>query len=190
MSDKARKYARLAALIALIAALWVAGSRPQVRAFFEIEHLRQLTAESGVVGMAAFVGIFAGGYLLQVPAMVFVVTALVGWGPLLGGLLAFAGSLIAACINFFALRSVGGTPLADVEHRWVRKLLSQLDDHPIRTVFLLRTLLYLNPVMNLPLVLSGVRFRDYLIGSALGFVVPLTVIILALDTVMRVFGLT
>lgn len=184
MSKDSFKYTRLGILIGLGAALYIAGSRPELQVYFELDYLRSLADEAGLAGMATFVGIFAGGYLMQIPGLLFVVAALVGWGPLTGGILAFLGSVLASALSFAAVRTVGGSPLAEVENKWVRKLLSKLDDHPARTVFVLRTFFYMNPVMNLPLVLSGVKFRDYFIGSTLGFIIPLGVIIFALDTVM------
>lgn len=184
MSKDAFKFTRLGILIGLGAALYIAGTRPELQVYFELDYLRSLADDAGLAGMATFVGIFAGGYLMQIPGLVFVVAALLGWGPVNGGILAFFGSTLASALSFGTVRTVGGSPLADVENKWVRKLLSKLDDHPVRTVFLLRTFFYMNPVMNLPLVLSGVKFRDYFIGSVFGFVIPLAVVIAALDTVM------
>ena len=42
----------------------------------------------------------------------------------------------------------------------------------IRTVFLLRLFLWLAPALNYALALTHVKYRDYLIGSALGLIVP------------------
>ena len=190
MSKRAKTALRMAALVALIGVLYVAGTHPSIRPYFSIEYLRAVTGESGVVGMAAFVALYTGGYLLQIPGLPFVLVALLAWGPWLGSLVAFLGSIAATTASFWTFRSVGGSPLDGIEHDWARKALDHIDDHPIRTVALLRAVFYVNPVINLPLVLSGVRFRDYLIGSILGFGVPLTTIALLMDLLLNWFGIT
>ena len=185
MSDKTRKYLRLGALVALIGGLYLAGNHSALAPYFEVDYLRSLTTEAGAAGMATFVALFCAGYLMQIPGMIFVVLALVGWGPWGGGILALGASILATILSFGMVRSVGGSPLEDVENRWARKLLDQIDERPVRTTFVLRVVFYMNPLINVPLVLSGIRFRDYLVGSALGFILPLGVVMAGLDFVLR-----
>jgi uncharacterized membrane protein YdjX (TVP38/TMEM64 family) len=54
----------------------------------------------------------------------------------------------------------------------VRRILAQLDDHPIRTVILLRLILSMSPQVNYALALSSVRPRDFFVGSAVGLFAP------------------
>ena len=51
-------------------------------------------------------------------------------------------------------------------------MLARLDERPVTTVIVLRTLLWLAPPLNYALALSSIRFRHYLIGSALGLLLP------------------
>ena len=44
------------------------------------------------------------------------------------------------------------------------------------------------PPLNVALALSGVRFRDYLLGTALGLPVPVALFTIFFDTANRVFG--
>jgi uncharacterized membrane protein YdjX (TVP38/TMEM64 family) len=184
MSKDVLKYWRLAALVGVGAALYFAGTHPELQPYFELDYLRSLADQAGMAGMATFVGVFVAGYLMQIPGMIFVVAALLGWGPIAGGLIAFVGALLASVANFWAVRAVGGSLLSEVENDWVKKMLGKLDDHPVRTVVVLRTFFFMNPVMHLPLVLSGVPFRPYIIGSLVGLIAPIAVISLSLDTVM------
>ncbi len=62
------------------------------------------------------------------------------------------------------VRAAGESPLAACSRR--------LDERPITTVLLLRTVFWLAPPLNYALALSSVRFRHYLIGSAAGLVAP------------------
>lgn len=188
MKPRAATVARLALLFGVAFVLYLVGTQPDVQAYFELEHLRGMIARAGLIGMLGYVALFAAGNMVQVPALVFISLALLAWGPLTGGALALVGSLAATSVSYWTVRSVGGSPLAEVDNRWVRALLAQLDDHPIRTLVLGRAILYMSPVLNYPLALSGMRFRDYLLGSALGFIAPIAVIALALDTALQWIG--
>ncbi|MFB6263118.1 MAG: TVP38/TMEM64 family protein [Bradymonadaceae bacterium] len=176
MSDRTFKILRFVALVLLVAGLFFAGTRPAVQAFFDLEYLRETTADAGFLGIVSFLGIWIVACLMQVPGAVFVVAALLGWGTVAGSLIAFVGLTVTTSASFWTLRGVGGSPVADLDYDWVRQMLDRLDDKPIRTVALLRVFFLVNPVVNTSLVLTEVRFRDYLLGSMAGFVIPLGVI--------------
>jgi len=184
MSAGTKRIVRLVALAVLFVGLVVVGSRPSVQALFALEHLRTITSDAGVLGMLAFVGLCTGGYLLRVPGIMFVLVALLGWGSIAGSLMSFVGLTVAVSVSFWAFRGVGGSPIADIDSKWVRSILGQLDDHPVRTVALLRVVFFVNPIVNLSLVLTGVRFRDYLVGTVLGVILPLAAMALAGDWLM------
>lgn len=189
MSNVALKYWRLAALVGLGVGLYLAGTHPELQVYFELDYLRALANEAGIAGMASFLGIFVVGYLMQIPGLIFVVAALLGWGPITGGLIGFIGAIIASTANFWTVRAIGGSLLSKVENRWVKKALDKLDEHPVRMVIVLRTIFFMSPVMHLPLVLSGVPFRAYLLGTLIGLVLPVVIIAFSLDWVMAWMGL-
>lgn len=184
MSPRQIKYLRLAALALVLGGLVYAGTRPEVLACFELEYLRGITSRAGFLGILTFLGLWVLSYLMQIPGIVFIVAALLGWGALGGSLISFVGLTAATSVSFWTIRTVGGSPASDIENSWARKMLDQLEDRPIRTVTVLRTVFLVNPVVNLSLVLTDVRFRDYLVGSMLGFILPLGVIACATETVM------
>lgn len=189
LRSNASKYWRRAALVGVGAGLYLAGTHPELQAYFELDYLRSLADDAGFAGMATFVGIFVAGYLMQIPGMIFVAAALLGWGPITGGIISFVGAILASTANFWAVRAVGGSLLKEVENDWVRKGLDKLDDSPVRTVVVLRSIFFMNPVMHLPLVLSGVRFRPYFAGTLVGLVLPIVVISFSLDWVIAWLGL-
>lgn len=185
MSRRTVQLLRLAALAALIGALFVAGTRPSVQGYFELDYLRQITSRAGLVGVVIFLGLWAVSYLMQVPAIVFIVAALLGWGSLVGSAIAFTGLIFTTSVSFWTFRFVGGSPLAELDGDWTRSMFEQLDDRPIRTVAILRLVFLVNPLVNLSLVLTDIRYRDYLAGSMIGIVVPLAIIALATDTIIH-----
>jgi uncharacterized membrane protein YdjX (TVP38/TMEM64 family) len=111
--------------------------------------------------------------------MVFVAAAALAYGPVYGAVLAYAGALASVSVTFAFVRGVGGKPLATVRWPFARRLLAHLDRRPVLTIALLRLVLWISPPISYALALSGVRFRSYLAGSALGLAIPVPVIAFA-----------
>ena len=110
------------------------------------------------------------------------------FGRLWGGLLGWSASLVALSVTFFFARAGGGKPLAEVKNARVRRVLSRLDSHPFLTIFTLRTFFTLSAWLNYSLALSGVRYRDYLVASATGLVVPIVVFTFFFDAILRLYS--
>ena len=66
----------------------------------------------------------------------------------------------------------------------MRKWMGRLETQPIRTIALLRLFLLFSPPLNYALALSRVRFRDYLLGSALGLLPPTVLAVVLFDEVL------
>jgi uncharacterized membrane protein YdjX (TVP38/TMEM64 family) len=138
-----------------------------------LDAVRATVREAGPAGPLVFVLVFCLGELAHVPGLVFVGAALLVWGPLPGAALAFAGALASVSTTFLFVRALGGQPAGALRGAWARRALAQLDRRPVLTVALLRTLLVLSPPLNYALALTSLRFRDHLLGSALGLVPPI-----------------
>jgi uncharacterized membrane protein YdjX (TVP38/TMEM64 family) len=114
---------------------------------------------------------------LHVPGLALVAAGVLAWGRLPGGVLAYLAAIIAMTLCFLTVRTIGGSPLGELKHRHARRLLQHLEDRPIRTVALVRLVTWLSPGMTYALALSPVRLRDYVLGSALGILLPVAVFI-------------
>lgn len=159
------------ALVPLAARLLSAGE------LLSVSNLRGLIQRSGQWGEVAFVTLFVGAMVGQVPGVPFVIAAPALFQLPEAFLLCFAASNVALMINFAMVRKFGGKALARVEQpRW-RQFLSHLDDHPIRTIALIRIVTVMFPPVTGVLALTSVRARDHAIGSALGLLLPLTVLL-------------
>ncbi len=144
------------------------------------EHLRALVAQAGAWGPLAFVVVFVGAVLGQVPGVGFVIAAPALFGLSKAWTLCFVASNVAVILNFALVRRLGGQPLSELRERpRLRRLFAQLDRHPIRTVALLRLITVMFPPVTGALALTQVRARDHALGSALGMLVPLTAMVLA-----------
>ena len=166
---------RLAILAAVVVALIVVRYTTSFGASLSTARIRDLVQHAGAAGVALFIVAFAVGELLHVPGMVFVAAAVMAWGRVGGGALSYVAALVSVSFGFLVVRAIGGQPLATIKQPRVRALLLRVEKRPIVTVALLRLLLWLAPVVNYALALSSVRFRDFVLGSALGLVIPVAV---------------
>jgi uncharacterized membrane protein YdjX (TVP38/TMEM64 family) len=176
---------RLGLLAAVALALLLVRYTTRFGASLSTAAIRDLVQHAGIAGVGLFVLAFAAGELLHVPGLVFVSAAVLGWGRVVGGIVAYVGALVAASIAFFIVRAIGGQPLAEIRQPRLRALLARLERRPISTVALLRLLLWLAPALNYALALSPLRFRDYAAGSALGLAIPVAAAAALIERLLR-----
>ena len=88
---------------------------------------------------------------------------------------------ISCVLTFLTIRFVGGDALRQLTNQTVARILRQLDTHPIRSIVLARVLFQTLPALNYALAMSGVKFRDYLIGTLLGLPLPIFLYCLFFD---------
>ncbi len=132
------------------------------------DNVRAWMTEAGWQGVALYMLAFVVGNLFQLPSNVFIAAAVLSFGFIPGWAIGFATNTLSVCISFVFVRTVGGRALDTIERPWVRRALSRLDSHPIRTVALLRAVLAGAPWLNYLLSMSNIRLRDYALGSAIG----------------------
>lgn len=182
-----RRY-RALAIVALFALLYVVGRVTGVSDMLNVESIRAIVRDAGAFGIVLFLLAFSAGELLHVPGMVFVAAAILVYGKVLGFVLALAGAIVSVSVTFFIVRAIGGKALADIERPWIRRALLTLEQRPIRTVVVLRTFLWLAPGLNYALALANVRYRDYLIGSAVGLLAPILAVTLLFEWLLTKLG--
>lgn len=172
---------RIVALIALMVGLFFVARATGLDEYADRDKLQGLVEASGPWGVLVFLVAFAVGELMHIPGVVFVAVGILAFGKIDGSLVSLAGALLSVCVSFVVVRTVGGQPLASIERPIFRKILDRLVTQPIRTVALLRLIFWMAPPLNYALAMSGVKFRHYFVGSALGLVVPVTLAALFLD---------
>jgi uncharacterized membrane protein YdjX (TVP38/TMEM64 family) len=164
---------RLAILAFVLIGLFTIGSYYDITERMDVEAIRGLVVDAGALGWFLYVAIFSGGEFVHIPGLVFVAAGILVYGKLLGFGLAFVASVVSVCFSFFVVRRIGGTPLERAQNPRLQNALAHLDERPIRTVLVMRLIFWLAPPLNYALALTGLRFRDYLIGSALGLLIPI-----------------
>src|SRR5262249_10347762 len=163
---------RLLFLTLAILALWIVAWATGGTGGFTAESMRNSLAGTGLWGIAAFVLLFAVGQLMRVPSTVFVVAAVVVYGRNVGFPVALLGAFVSAIVSFAVVRAFAANALANIQHPRIRRLLTNIDRHPIVTVALLRLVFQTAPPLNYALPLPPVRWRDHLGGSAVGRPLP------------------
>ena len=159
---------RAVVLVVLVVTSFVAG---RVLGLPDVASLRASVRSAGAAGGLVFVGGYAVLALLPAPKAVLTVLggALFGWW--LGTVLSLIGALVGAVVAFELGRLLGREAVERLLGGRVAKVDSLLRDHGLGAVVAVR-LVPLVPftAINYASGLSGVRRRDYLVGSALGMV--------------------
>merc|ERR1712100_490959 len=110
------------------------------------------------------------------------------WGHLRGWIMALIMAPLSCSVSFLVVRRIGGQALANVEWAWVQRLMSKLDEFPVKTVVVLRLIFFMAPAVNYMLALSSVNFKNFLVGTWIGLAVPLTVAVFFIDHLITYMG--
>lgn len=163
-----RAAVRAVILVLVIVASFVAA---RVLGLPDVASLRASVRSAGAAGGLVFVGVYALLALVPAPKAVLTVLggALFGWW--LGAALALLGALIGAVVAFELGRLLGREAVERLVGDRLGRVDSLLRDHGLGAVVAVR-LVPLVPftAINYASGLSGVRRRDYLVGSALGMI--------------------
>jgi len=146
----------------------------------DVEGLRALVADAGAAGPALFVLGYALATLAPVPKTVLTAAAGVLFGVVAGTALVLLGAMLGAIAGFWLGRLLGRSGVRRITGRRLARLDQLLERRGVLAVVAVR----LVPVVPFTAVnygsgLLAVRFRDYLIGTAVG-IIPGTVAFVAL----------
>lgn len=139
-----------------------------------IENLQTSFEPLGSWGIALFIVIFIVGIVLQLPGIVFIGASVLLFGTFLGTVVAYGSSVLAVIVSFYFARMIGGNAFSQIKSVRVQKILSKLERDPVITIIILRSLMWIAPPLNYALAFSKVTTRTYIIGSAIGLVIPIT----------------
>lgn len=171
--------ARLVLVVAVLLLLTLLVRVTGLASWLDREQIQALVERAGPLGPVAFIAIFVGAVVSQVPGLLFVAVAPALFRLPEAWALSFVASNLAVVLNFELVRKLGGQPLADLQQPRLARLFARLDRHPVQTVALLRTLTVMFPPVTSALALTSLRSRDHFIGSAIGMLLPVTALVLA-----------
>jgi uncharacterized membrane protein YdjX (TVP38/TMEM64 family) len=180
---------RLIAVVLFLILLFAVFELTGIRAHFNLQFLQQTIRDHLVSGLSIFVLGFALGNLVQIPGWVFLAAAVLALGQLWGGIATYIAACISCIVTFLTIRFVGGAALRQLDSKVATSLLNRLDAHPLSSVLLLRVLFQTVPALNYTLALSGIRFRDYLLGTLLGLPLPIALYCVFFDYLAKALNI-
>ncbi len=168
-----RRYRRLLAVVLLLILLWAVFRTTGLESRLSVQMLHDAFVRNRLAGMLVFTLLFAFGNLVQVPGWLFLASAVVALGEFWGGMATYVAASVSCVATFLVIRLVGADALREFQGPVARRIFARLDAHPVQSVLLLRLLFQTVPALNYTLALSGVRFRDYVLGTLLGLPLPI-----------------
>lgn len=178
-------YRRLLAVLGFLALLLAVFHFSGLRDNFSLAFLHQQFLDNRLSGLLIFVLLFSLGNLIQIPGWIFLAAAVLALGQWWGGVVTYIAAVVSCLFTFWLIRLLGGDALRQLDNRYAKKLLARLDSHPIQSIFFLRLLLQTVPALNYALAMSGVGWRHYLLGTALGLPLPIFLYCVFFDYLAR-----
>lgn len=175
------RYKRLLGVVFFLALLLVIFEVSGLREHFNLQFIRQLILQHRIEGLALFVLLFSLGNLVHVPGLVFLAAAVVALDRLWGGIVTYVAAVTSCALTFFIIRALGGDALRSLDNRVAVRILRELDARPVASVGLLRILFQTAPTLNYALAMTGIRFRNYLLGTLGGLPIPIAMYCIFFD---------
>lgn len=138
-----------------------------------VKEAQKYFKELGPWAPVPYLALFVVGALIHAPEILTVALGGIIFGNVMGFVYGWIGALLSGATCFLIGRYVfrDAFRMALIERFGaLRRLDRQFERHGIRTVMLLRLVLFLAPPMNWAVSATRVRFIDYLIGSAFGVI--------------------
>ncbi len=166
------KYSRLIATLLFLVILFSIFELTGLREKISIDFIQDNFNHHFIIGMIIFAGLYSLGNLVQIPGFIFLGAAVVTLGQIEGAAVSYLAALISCTCTYWVIRCLGGDALRQLESPVARKILSKLDEDPVKTIIVLRTLFQTAPALNYSLALAGTPFKKYFLGTLLGLPLP------------------
>ena len=168
MSASRRIVLSVAIVLAAVALWWIASAS----GLADADRIRRLVEDTGPLAPVVFVLVTAALFwvFLLVPP-VWASPAI--WPLPVAFALSFTGCMLGSLMAYALARRLGAEWAARRIPAGIRRYQERLAARPLTTIVMLRLLLWANPFADLLIVMSGIPFRTYLIGTTIGLV-PIT----------------
>ncbi|WP_437668874.1 TVP38/TMEM64 family protein [Sorangium sp. So ce131] len=172
-AGRALRGAKIGAVAAVVALLVAAQRAGLLEIFGEPARIKQALVELGPWGYVAFVAAYAALQPFGVPGTVFILAAPLIWPWPVAFALSMAGTMAASVVGFSFARFVARDWVARRVPARFRAYDEALRRRAFFTVFMLRLVLWMPPMLHVFFGVSGVRFSTHFWGSLAGYLLPL-----------------
>lgn len=176
-----KKHIRLILTIVFLATVFILAEVTGIRKQFSLESVKTIFNNHFLISAAIYIFLFTVGNILQIPGWLFLAASIITLGQWTGYLLTLVAAVTSAVVGFYIINLIGKDSLRKIKWQWVKKALQKMDQQPIRVNILLRIVFQTAPPLNYALAMSGVKFRDYLIGAIIGLPFPIYIYTFFID---------
>jgi uncharacterized membrane protein YdjX (TVP38/TMEM64 family) len=184
------RHARIIGVVLFLACLLLIFQVSGLRAHLNLAFIREQLSAHAYLGLLLFVLLFCLGNLTQIPGLVFLTSAVLTLGQVMGGLVTFIAAYMSCIVTFLLIRFLGGNALRKINNSVLFKTLKRLDTHPVQSIVLARILFQTAPALNYALAMSGMKLRPYAIGTLLGLPLPIALYCVFFDIVISALHIT
>jgi len=176
-----KKYQRLIAIGLFLLVLFVIFELSGIRKNFSLDYVKDTLAENILWGGFLFVLLFCAANLIQIPGWIFLAAAVLTLGKIHGGLLTYVAAVTSCVVTYGLIRALGNDALRELDSKVAVRIFRYLDEYPLLSIFALRSIFQTAPPLNYSLALSGIPFRNYVIGTIIGLPLPIVGYCLAFE---------
>jgi len=163
----------LGVMVVLAAVVALSADDPSLHA------VRGAVGALGAWGPLVYVGLYASVTVLLLPGTPFTILAGVLFGPVVGSIVALGGATLGATLSFSVGRGIGRSAVEQLSGRRAQAIDAFLAERGFVSMLIVRLVpLFPFNVLNLVSGVTALRFRDYVLATAIG-IVPGTVLLAA-----------
>jgi uncharacterized membrane protein YdjX (TVP38/TMEM64 family) len=166
---------KLAAVLVVVVLLACAHHFGLLEQFSDPARLTRTLLELGVWGYVVFLVAYATFQPFGIPGTVFVIAAAIIWPWPIAYALSMTGTMMASVVGFSFARFVARDWISSRIPQRFKRYEAALEQRAFATVFLLRFIFWMPPLLHAFFGVSKVRFTTHFWGSLAGYVVPLFV---------------
>jgi uncharacterized membrane protein YdjX (TVP38/TMEM64 family) len=171
--NRALRNARILAVLVVATLLIVAQRLGVFEQFAAPERVKQTLVDLGPWGYLAFIGAYALLHPFGMPGTVFVFAAPLIWPWPIAYALSMTGTMAGSVVGFSFSRFVARDWIAKIIPARFKKYDEAVAKRGFVTVFLLRLILWMPPLLHAFFGISKVRFWTHFWGSFFGYLLPL-----------------
>lgn len=154
-----------------------------------VEHWLGMAGSLGPWALPVAVVAFTTLAMLGVPQIALVAASVVAFGPEAGFIYSWVGNLVASTLGWLVGRLLGEDVVRAHAGPKVTRLMRRIADNGFWTCVLIRlapTVPFM--IVNMAAGVAGVRGRDFVLGTALGSVPKIALVVLAGRAAMRIYA--